>query len=159
MQVFKFGGASVKDAAAVKNVAEVLKKHANKHTVVVISAMGKTTNGLENLVNAYFKKTGNAEAELQKIKDYHYQIISELFPLKSHPVYNEIENTFVELNWIIEDEPVGSYNQEYERLKYAALNHKNIPVYENPACGTKPKPVAPTLPATSSIPEVLPPVE
>lgn len=116
MQVFKFGGASVKDAAAVKNVAEVLKKYANKPTVVVISAMGKTTNGLENLVNAYFKNTGNADSELQKIKDYHFQIISELFPSKNHPVYNEIENTFVELNWIIEDEPVGSYNQEYDQI-------------------------------------------
>ena len=54
MQVFKFGGASVKDAEAVKNVAEILKKYAVKETIVVVSAMGKTTNGLEELVNSFF---------------------------------------------------------------------------------------------------------
>lgn len=116
MQVFKFGGASVKDAAAVKNVAEVLKKNALKPTVVVISAMGKTTNGLEELVNSYFYKKGNSESVLQKIKDYHFQILNELFSNKNHPVFTELENTFVELNWIIEDEPTAGYNQEYDQI-------------------------------------------
>ena len=55
MQVFKFGGASVKDADSVKNVASILKKHADRSTIVVISAMGKTTNALERLTDAYFK--------------------------------------------------------------------------------------------------------
>lgn len=116
MQVFKFGGASVKDAEAVKNVAEILKKFAAKETVVVISAMGKTTNGLEELVKAFFYKTGQTEAVLQKIKDYHFNIIKELFPNKNHPFYNEIENCFVEINWIIEDEPLPDYNQVYDQI-------------------------------------------
>lgn len=116
MQVFKFGGASVKDASAVKNVAEVVKKYATKSTIVVVSAMGKTTNQLEELVNAYYKKTGGAEAALQKVKDYHFEIINGLFPNKEHSIYNEIENTLVELNWIIEDEPTSGYNQEYDQI-------------------------------------------
>lgn len=116
MQVFKFGGASVKDASAVKNVAEVLKKHALKPTVVVISAMGKTTNNLEELVNSYFYKKGNSEQVLQKIKDYHFGILNELFSNRNHPVFTELENTFVELNWIIEDEPTAAYNQEYDQI-------------------------------------------
>ncbi len=55
MQVFKFGGASVKDAESVKNVATILKRHENIQKVVVISAMGKTTNALEDVVNLYIK--------------------------------------------------------------------------------------------------------
>ncbi len=116
MQVFKFGGASVKDAQAVKNVAEVLKKHALKPTVVVISAMGKTTNNLESLVKAYWNKSGKSEEILHQIKDFHFDILHQLFDNKNHPVYNELENTFVELNWIIEDEPTGSFNQEYDQI-------------------------------------------
>jgi aspartate kinase len=116
MQVFKFGGASVKDAAAVKNVSEILKKFASRPTTVVISAMGKTTNSLEQLVSAYFYKKEDPEKVLQQVKEYHQQILSELFPDKKHPVYAEIENTFVELNWIIEDEPAFGYNHEYDQI-------------------------------------------
>lgn len=116
MQVFKFGGASVKDAGAVKNVAEILKKFATEETIVVVSAMGKTTNGLEELVNAFFNKTGDAEAVLQKTKDYHFNILKDLFPNKNHGIYNDIENTFVELNWIIEDEVLPNYNQVYDQI-------------------------------------------
>ena len=116
MQVFKFGGASVKDADAVKNVAEILKKFAGQETIVVVSAMGKVTNGLEELVNAYFNKEGNPENSLQKIKDYHNVILNSLFPNKNHPVYNDIENSFVEINWIIEEEPVTNYNQVYDQI-------------------------------------------
>jgi aspartate kinase len=116
MQVFKFGGASVKDASAVKNVADILKRFSGSEIVVVVSAMGKTTNGLEELVNAYFNRTGNAESVLQKLKDYHLEIIKALFPNKDHPVYNDIENTFVELNWILEEEPLPNYNQVYDQV-------------------------------------------
>ena len=59
MQVFKFGGVSVKDANSIKNVANILKNKANEQTVVVISAMGKMTNKLEELVNAYFYKSSD----------------------------------------------------------------------------------------------------
>jgi len=116
MQVFKFGGASVKDASAVKNVAEVLKKYASQNTIVVVSAMGKTTNLLEQLVNAYFLKNGNANEFLQQLKDYHFEILNGLFADKSNPVFTEIENALVEINWIIEDEPVSGYDQEYDQI-------------------------------------------
>lgn len=116
MQVFKFGGASVKDAAAVKNVAEVLRKHALKPTIVVVSAMGKTTNQLEELVKAYVNKTGNSKAALEKVKEYHYAIVNELFPDKNSQVYEKLENSFVELNWIIEEEPSSFYDKEYDQI-------------------------------------------
>lgn len=116
MQVFKFGGASVKDAEAVQNVAEILKKFTTKETIVVVSAMGKTTNGLEELVNAFFYKKGNAEDILKRIKEYHFNILNELFADKKHPVYDEIENSFVEINWMIEDEVLPNYNQVYDQI-------------------------------------------
>lgn len=116
MQVFKFGGASVKDANAVKNVAAILKRYEGKQLVVVVSAMGKITNALERLVDAYFYKKENAETVLEEIKAFHLVIVSELFPDKTHPFYNDLENTFVEIQWAIEDEPTGTYNFEYDQI-------------------------------------------
>ncbi|MES2514910.1 MAG: aspartate kinase [Bacteroidota bacterium] len=116
MQVFKFGGASVKDAAGVKNVVEVLKQFPDQHVSIVVSAMGKTTNSLERLAKAYFYKTENAEDILEEIKKYHQDICHELFPVPSHPVHTDIENTFVELYWAIEDEPTQGFDFEYDQI-------------------------------------------
>jgi aspartate kinase len=116
MQVFKFGGASVKDAEAIKNVANVLKQFPNQQTGVVISAMGKTTNALEKLANAFFYKTEDAEAVLEEIKQFHFAICENLFSSTDHPIYNDLENTFVELHWAIEDEPTHGYDFEYDQI-------------------------------------------
>jgi aspartate kinase len=116
MQVFKFGGASVKDADGVKNVAEVLKQFPNEKLCVVISAMGKTTNALERLTKAFFYITENAEEILEEIKQAHYAICKKLFTNPSHPIYTDLENTFVELHWAIEDEPTHGYDFEYDQI-------------------------------------------
>lgn len=116
MQVFKFGGASVKDAEGVKNVAEVLKQFPSQKISVVVSAMGKTTNALERLAKAYFYKLENAEKVLEEIKTYHFDICNHLFSSTSHPIYNELENTFVELYWAIEDEPTQGFDFEYDQI-------------------------------------------
>jgi aspartate kinase len=116
MNIFKFGGASVKDAASVKNVANILKRFTSGNTIVVISAMGKVTNALEQLADAVFYRKENAPALLQEIEKYHFDIIKELFPSPQHPVYNEISNTFVELHWAIEDEITEDYNYEYDKI-------------------------------------------
>lgn len=116
MQVFKFGGASVKDAEGVKNVVEVLNYFPNDKLCVVISAMGKTTNSLERLAKAFFYKTENAEEILEEIKKAHYTICKELFKNSSHPIYTDLENTFVELHWSIEDEPTHSFDFEYDQI-------------------------------------------
>lgn len=116
MQVFKFGGASVKDADSVKNVASILKKHADLSTIVVISAMGKTTNKLEQLVNAYFYKDGDIETILTELKTYHLSILNQLIPNKANTIYNDIENVFVELLWALEEEPSSTYNYHYDQL-------------------------------------------
>ena len=123
MKVFKFGGASVKDAIAVKNVAEILKRFPKENILVVISAMGKVTNALERLTDAVFYPVKNsadqnitAASILVEIKKFHFDILSELFPSKDHPVFNEINNTFVELDWAIEDVPTENYNYEYDKI-------------------------------------------
>ncbi|MDI1356082.1 MAG: aspartate kinase [bacterium] len=116
MQIFKFGGASVKDADSVKNVSSILKNNAKGHTVVVISAMGKMTNKLEELVNAYFHKGPNCLVLLEEIKQFHRGIAAGLFGVKDHPVYNDIENVCVELLWAIEEEPSFSYNHHYDQI-------------------------------------------
>ena len=91
MRVFKFGGASVKDAQGVRNVLRVLKELEAAETVVVISAMGKMTNAFEGLVKAYFdsdqsgsgsnvKGQSSTEEHLAKIRNFHFQIIDDLLP-------------------------------------------------------------------------------
>lgn len=116
MKVFKFGGASVKDAAAVKNVANILKRFPGENIIVVVSAMGKTTNALERLTDAFYYKKENAEDVLSEIKKYHFDILEELFPDKNHPAHIEISNTFVELDWAIEEDPSPDYNYDYDKI-------------------------------------------
>jgi aspartate kinase len=116
MKIFKFGGASVKDAAAVKNVAGILKRFPNENIIVVISAMGKVTNALERLTEAIFYKKEDSSKVLEEIKKYHFDIIEQLFPTKNHSIYNEISNAFVELDWAIEDELTPNYNYEYDKI-------------------------------------------
>jgi aspartate kinase len=114
-KIFKFGGASVKDANAVKNVGEVIRLFSD-NLVVVISAMGKTTNGLEKIVNSYYNKDGKAVEHLQVVKDFHFNIINDLFTNKNHPIFTDIHNTFVEIEWEIEDEAVREYDYVYDQI-------------------------------------------
>src|ERR1035437_9326424 len=97
MRVFKFGGASVKNAAAVRNVAEILKQYPDGNLVMVLSAMGKTTNGLEKVVKSYFFEDGKTFSHLNEIRIYHYGLTEELFPKKDHPVYKALNELFASL--------------------------------------------------------------
>ncbi|MDB5062089.1 MAG: aspartate kinase [Mucilaginibacter sp.] len=115
MLVFKFGGASVKDAQGVINLGEVVNSYAGDQILVVVSAMGKTTNSLERLTNAYVNGTEDVHEVFEEIKDYHYQILHELFG-ETHPVFDEIANTFVEIDWMIEDEPHDDYDFIYDQI-------------------------------------------
>jgi aspartate kinase len=115
MLVFKFGGASVKDAQGVTNLSTVVRRYAGNQLLVVVSAMGKTTNALERLTNAYVNGEGDVHGIFEEIKDYHYQILSELFE-PGHPVFDEVANTFVEIDWMIEDEPHDDYDFIYDQI-------------------------------------------
>ncbi|GGW48115.1 aspartate kinase [Arenibacter certesii] len=97
MRVFKFGGASIKDAEAVKNVVNVLQQVGHKNTLVVVSAMGKTTNAMEVVVNAYFSDKNAIQASVQEVYDYHTKILNDLFPNANHPVYKDVKVLFDEV--------------------------------------------------------------
>jgi aspartate kinase len=115
MLVFKFGGASVKDAEGLENLAEVVKKYDTKKLLIVVSAMGKTTNALEKLVHAYFNKDAMVIQIFEEIKQYHETILNQLFE-PMHPVFDEVANTFVEIDWIIEEEPQDSFDFIYDQI-------------------------------------------
>src|SRR3984957_2970384 len=90
MQVYKFGGASVKDAPSVKNVATILHANPSKEKVVVISAMGKSTNELEKVVNLYTAGDKGWQAVLDDLHKKHLAIISELFDGKGEDAISAI---------------------------------------------------------------------
>ncbi|MEB0249577.1 aspartate kinase, partial [Mucilaginibacter sp. 5B2] len=115
MLVFKFGGASVKDAQGVINLGNVVGSYAGNQILVVVSAMGKTTNALERLTNAYFNGTDDMHEIFEEIKEYHYHIVHELFG-ENHPVFDDIANTFVEIDWAIEDDPHDDYDFIYDQI-------------------------------------------
>mgnify|MGYP006186273091 CR=1 FL=1 len=92
MKIFKFGGASVKDAESVKNVSMVLSSQGFEKCLLVISAMGKTTNELEKVVEMYFKKD-NYQTEIEHIKQKHIEIAKGLFS-EDHAVFAEINLFF-----------------------------------------------------------------
>lgn len=115
MLVFKFGGASVKDVDGIVNLADVVKGFSDKQLLIVVSAMGKTTNALEKLTKAYVEQTDNLHEVFEEVKKYHYDIIAQLFDA-SHSVFDEVANTFVEIDWLIEDEPHDDYDFIYDQL-------------------------------------------
>jgi aspartate kinase len=113
MKVFKFGGASVKNADAVRNVAQILSRH-NDNLVVVISAMGKITNLMETLVKAYFEKDVTTSTIFQSFKDYHINICNELFGRKETP--QSIQTIFSELETKLNKTPSLDFNFEYDQV-------------------------------------------
>lgn len=116
MKVLKFGGASVQDAAAVKNVGEILKDYGRNNPVIIISAMGKTTNALEDLLNTWWAK-GDHMVALKKVKDFHYRIVDELFNSdKSEEIYNYLESYFLSLELYFARNPEGDYDFIYDEI-------------------------------------------
>lgn len=115
-KVYKFGGASLRNASGFRNVASILDKNRDQNILLIISALGKTTNELEEVVNRYFFRKGNAAQYLEKIKQDHYQILRDLFQDQNQNVFNEVNNAFVEIDWILEDEPHDSYDYLYDQI-------------------------------------------
>lgn len=115
MQVFKFGGASVKDAAGVQNLAAIVKKYQDEQLLIVVSAMGKTTNALERLTKAYVDQQDDVHDIFEEIKNYHYQLMGDLFEA-ADTVFNDVANAFVEIDWMIEDEPHDDYDFIYDQI-------------------------------------------
>lgn len=116
IKVFKFGGFAVSDAKSVKNLANIIASHANDQILIIVSAMGKTTDALENLCKAFVEGEDDAHEILNNIKQFHENIMLDLFENKNNPVFYEIANTFVEIEWMLEDEPHPDYDFNYDQI-------------------------------------------
>lgn len=116
MRIFKFGGASVKDADGIKNVFSVLQKVGHEDTLLVISAMGKTTNALEVVIKNYFEKSNELHASMQEVRKYHNQILMELFDDEEHEVFYAVNSHFADLEYFIRSNKSPNYNFVYDQV-------------------------------------------
>lgn len=114
IKVYKFGGASVNSAEAVKNMASIIKQHYGDPLVVVVSAMGKTTNRLEQLVPGVNTPEVCDKLWLE-LRDYHWTILNGLFQDPSHPVYNKVSEFFEEVRGAM-SKPPSQYNYDYDQI-------------------------------------------
>ena len=116
MRVFKFGGASVKDANGVRNVYDVLQKVGYQDVLIVVSAMGKTTNALEVVIKNYFDKSNTLQASVQEVKKYHNEIILDLFDNENHPVFQSVSKIFNELDYFLNNNKSPNYSFVYDQM-------------------------------------------
>jgi len=116
MRIFKFGGASVKDADGIKNVFSVLEKVGHEDTLLVISAMGKTTNALELVIKNYFEKSNELHSSLQDVRKYHNQILLDLFDDENHDVFYTVNSHFADLEYFLRSNKSPNYNFVYDQI-------------------------------------------
>ena len=116
MKVFKFGGASVKDAEGIKNVFDLLNKVGAEEVLLVISAMGKTTNALEVVIKNYFEKSSAFHASLQEVRKYHNQILLDLFEDEEHEVFFTVNSHLADLEYFLRSNKSPNYNFVYDQV-------------------------------------------
>lgn len=117
MKVFKFGGASVKDANAVRNVSDILNLFSGEKITVVVSAMGKTTNKLEEIVKAYSKNEPKIfKALVDDIYEFHMNIMGELFLERHYTLYSDVEDIFEKLRARFNQPFPDNYSFEYDQI-------------------------------------------
>ena len=115
MKIFKFGGASVKDAESIKNITQILQYEGTENTLVVISAMGKMTNTFEEAIDAYFNSSDQLAEKLSFIEDFHTSIMHDLFD-KEDEIHNDIKILLGELRWFLERNTSKRYNYVYDQI-------------------------------------------
>ncbi|MBA9073065.1 aspartate kinase [Flavobacterium gossypii] len=116
MRVFKFGGASVKDAEGIKNVYDVLQQVGFDDVLLVVSAMGKTTNALEVVIKNYFEKSAELQSSVQDVKKYHNQILLDLFEDDKNAVFGAINQLFSDLESFLKNNKSPNYNFVYDQI-------------------------------------------
>ena len=116
MKVFKFGGASITNAERVKNLASVIQSSGEKNLVVVISAMGKMTNALEDVVHAYFEDRTQFRDSQDDVIQYHLEIMQDLFPNDSHPVFKIVRDLFQDMTHFLVTNKSTSHAFVYDQI-------------------------------------------
>lgn len=115
IKVFKFGGTSVRDTEQIRNVGKIMTGEGNNKITLVVSAMGKTTNALEKVVSGYMNQDQEVRSLLESIKRNHFTIAAELFEDPSE-VLALINDLFVEIEWILDDELHDGYDYLYDQI-------------------------------------------
>ena len=117
MKIFKFGGASINSIERFKNTGNIIKSFEGEKILIVVSAMGKTTNALEKIVTAFFE--GNKTEALllfQQLKNNHLEYLKYLTVKNWKHAENELNNFFTEMEWLLHDKPVRSYDYYYDQI-------------------------------------------
>lgn len=139
MKVFKFGGASINSFDRIKNLSAILRAHEGEPLLIVISAMGKITNALEKVVDAFFEeRKEDALTLFSKIKEYHLTRLKYMITLNWEKATMELQNIFTEVEWLLHDKPVKDYHYYYDQIVCAGellsstlishfLNEENLP--------------------------------
>jgi aspartate kinase len=117
MKIFKFGGASVNSVERIKNIPAILNRYAGEKLLVVISAMGKTTNALEKVAEHFFKSEQAVALTLfDEVKQQHTTLIKSLLPENNGRAVNDLNNVFTEVEWLLHDKPVKDYDYYYDQV-------------------------------------------
>ena len=116
MRIYKFGGASVKDAEGIKNLFSIMKQEGFDKTLLIISAMGKTTNAFELVVKNYFENKNELQYSINQIFEFHNTVLLELFSEKNHEVFNDIKLIFDNLKVFLKRNKSPNYSFVYDQV-------------------------------------------
>ena len=117
MKVYKFGGASINSIERIKSTANIIKAQSGEKILVVISAMGKTTNALEKVVNAFYEDRRDDALKLfDQVKDNHLNTLKYLTVLQWQQAENKLKDFFTEIEWLLHDNPLRPYDYYYDQV-------------------------------------------
>ncbi len=116
MKIYKFGGASVKDAEGVKNVENILRQEGTQNCLLVISAMGKMTNAFEELVHAHCYEEDQIDFAFNKIRNFHQEILENLFDSEDQ-IFQQVDELYDELTgFLTSDKEIRDYDYSYDQI-------------------------------------------
>ncbi len=117
MKVFKFGGASMNSVDRIKNVAKIIQSFEKDQLLVIVSAIGKTTNALEKVAEAYFNERKEEALQLfEQIKNSHLTTLKYLTVTRWQEAENQLKEFFTEIEWLLHDAPVRKYDYYYDQI-------------------------------------------
>lgn len=117
MKVFKFGGASISTIERIQNVANIIQPYKGQPLLIIISAMGKTTNGLEKVVDAFFEgRKDDALKLFEQVKQQHLTLLKYLVTINWQQAEAQLKDFFTEVEWLLHDKPVREYDYYYDQI-------------------------------------------
>ena len=115
MQILKFGGASIKNSTNIKKVAEIINTIDYSNTIIIVSAIGKTTNAFENIIELYLEDNDEFKNSINELHDFHIKILNELFT-ENHAIYKIIKEDFMEIYNFLKKNKSPNYNFIYDQI-------------------------------------------